>query len=472
MVFTGVTLGMAFDMRKLLLFSLTFPRAASLAGVACLVVPLLGPAAAPGEARLQDLAYVREHYVLASHAFSSTARERALDLIHDLEQQAAGLSDADFFIGIERLAALAQNGHDSVQPIDDAWRPKGHLPLRIIWFPDAMVIARAGPPVQDLAGARIIAIEGLTPDALLARLAELCGGNEGYRRWNVIWAIESQEILSALGIARSPDQIQFKLALPDGREIERSVKMVPSNEIPEMRPVRLWSQELSEEEASRGWKTAIDSGDEPFYLKDADEPFRFTALPGMNASYLQFRTNYDLNGQSIRAFAEKAQKKLAAEHPRVLIVDLRFDTGGDISRTAALMRELRYYVAGRIYLLVGRYTFSAGIVAAAIVKKSGGDRVRIIGENVGDRLRWWSEGRDACLPNSHLCLHVNDGLWDLTKGCSGERDCYGDRFVPAIGSLDPELNAPLTAAAWLSRRDPAMEAIEAELRKHRGGSKE
>jgi len=471
MIFAGVTLGMAFDPRKLLLFSLTFSRAASLAGLACLVVPLLGPVTAPGEPRLQDLAYAREHYVLASHAFSSTARQRALDLIHDLEQRAAGLSDAEFLIGIERLAALAQNGHDSVQPIDDAWRPKGRLPLRIIWFPDAMVIARAGPPVQDLAGARIISVEGLTPDALFARLAELCGGNEGYRRWNVVWAVESQGILSALGIARSPDQIQFKLALPDGLQIERSVRMAPRNETPEMRPVRLWSQELSAEEASRGWRTAVDAGEEPLYLKDADVPFRFTALPAMNTWYLQFRTNYDLNGESIRAFAGKAQEKLAAQHPRNLVVDLRFDTGGDISRTAALMRELRNYVTGRIYLLVGRYTFSAGIVAAAIVKKSGGDRVRIIGESVGDRLRWWSEGRDACLPNSHLCLHVNDGLWDLTKGCAGERDCYGDRFVPAIGSLDPDLNAPLTAAAWLSRRDPAMEAIEAELKKHRAGSK-
>lgn len=456
---------MAFVARKLILLSLSFSRAASLAGVACLVVPLIGPAAMPGEARLQDLAYAREHYVLASNAFCSTARQRALHLIHDLEQRAAVLSDAEFLIGIERLAALAQNGHDSVQFIEGAWRPEGRLPLRIIWFPDAMVIARAGPPVRDLAGARIISIEGLTSDVLFSRLAELCGGNEGYQRWNVIWAVESQGILSALGMARSPDQIQFKLALPDGRQVERIVKMVPSNEIPAMRAVRLWSRELSAEEAHHGWRTAIDGGDEPLYLKDADEPFRLTALPAMNASYLQFRTNYDLNGYSIRAFAGKVQEKLAAHHSRNLIVDLRFDTGGDISRTAALMRELRNYVTGRIYLLIGRYTFSAGIVAAAIVKNSGGDRVRVIGENVGDRLRWWSEGRDACLPNSHLCLHVNDGLWDLSKGCAGEPDCYGDRFVPAIGSLDPEVSAPFTAAAWLSRRDPAMEIIEAELKK-------
>src|SRR5215467_7274592 len=110
---------MAFDTRKLLLYWLTFSRTASLAGLACLVVPLIGPAAAPVEERLQDLAYAREHYVLASRAFSSTARQRALDLIHDLEQRAAGLSNAEFLVGIERLAALAQNGHDSVQLIGD-----------------------------------------------------------------------------------------------------------------------------------------------------------------------------------------------------------------------------------------------------------------------------------------------------------------------------------------------------------------
>jgi hypothetical protein len=41
--------------------------------------------------------------------------------------------------------------------------------LRILWFPDALVIARAGPECSDLLGARVETLEGLAPEELLGR---------------------------------------------------------------------------------------------------------------------------------------------------------------------------------------------------------------------------------------------------------------------------------------------------------------
>lgn len=436
-------------------------------GLAVSAIAILGRDKTLGDARRQDLKYAREHYVLVSHAFSPAARVQALTLIERLEQRAGIISEAEFLVGIERLSALSHNAHDAVWFGEAAWQPEKRLPIHIIWFPDAMVVARAGPPVLDLVGARIMSVEGLTPDALFKRLADLCGGTEGYRRWNVTWAIESEGILAALGIAKSLDRIRFSLVLADGRQVERAIDMIPSKNVPVLRPARLWSGELSDEEVSRGWRAAIGARGEPLYLRDADEPFRLTVLQSSRTAYLQFRGNRDLGNHSIRSFAQATRAALAAQRPPNLIVDLRFNDGGDITLTRDLMREIPQYATAQVYLFVGRYTFSAGIVAAAIVKYYGNDRVRIVGENVGDRLRWWSEGNDVCLPNSHLCLRITDGLWDLTKGCAAERDCYGDQIVPPVGSLDPDINAPLTAAVWLGGHDPATETIEAQIRKPR-----
>jgi hypothetical protein len=86
-----------------------------------------------------------------------------------------------------------------------------------------------------------------------------------------------------------------------------------------------------------------------------------------------------------------------------------------------------------------------------------------LGDSVGDRLRWWSEGKKVCLPNSHYCLHVTTGLSDSIKGCAGAADCYGDRLDARVASLDPQLRAPLSATAWLAGRDPGMEAIKADV---------
>ena len=83
----------------------------------------------------------------------------------------------------------------------------------------------------------------------------------------------------------------------------------------------------------------------------------------------------------------------------------------------------------------------------------------MVGEDIGDRLRFWSEGESVCLPSSGLCVRRTDGLWDLEKGCNGEPHCYGDQFGAAVGSLKAEIPAPLTAAAYLSGRDPGLEAV-------------
>ena len=40
----------------------------------------------------------------------------------------------------------------------------------------------------------------------------------------------------------------------------------------------------------------------------------------------------------------------------------------------------------------------------------GAARVRIVGETLADRLIFWSEGENVCLPTSHYCLRATTGL--------------------------------------------------------------
>ena len=143
-------------------------------------------------------------------------------------------------------------------------------------------------------------------------------------------------------------------------------------------------------------------------------------LPDIAALYVQFRAHYGTEEEPIEEFLKFASAKIAEEKPEHLVLDLRFDGGGDISKTIAFFNGLAAAVPGRIYVIVSRLTFSAGIVAAALVEQSAPERVQIVGEPVGDRLRFWSEGRAVCLPESKYCVKV-DG-WSLGPGeglCAG-----------------------------------------------------
>jgi hypothetical protein len=437
--------------------------------VACLLIAVTWTAAAAGEeiaaSRLRDLDLVESDYVDQSPAFPATAREQAHALIAELRGRASAMTDAQFVFALARIAALADNGHDTIHLGRDSWSPKLRLPLRMIWFEDALVIARAGPEAAELLGATIERLEGLTPDELMKRLRPLQGGVDDFRRWQLTWIFQSPEALHAIGVAQHPDRLELQLRLAAGRYATRTVVAVPAAEIPSgQAPARYWIPALWDAEREKGWRTAADPTGAPLYLQEPDAWFRMIDLAELRALYVQFRTNFDEGDAKIAPFVEAVAARLKSSPPHNLILDLRFDTGGDNTQNRDLMREIAQRVPGRIYLLVGNYTFSAGIASAAALKHDGGDKVTIVGAGVGDRMHWWSEhGDPVCLPASGACFALNTGYWNLVEGCRANPRCYGDQFDLTVPTLDPALSAPLTSRDWLANRDPGMAAIAADL---------
>jgi hypothetical protein len=413
--------------------------------------------------RRADLEIARTAYVERSRAFTNANRLRALRFIDRAEQSADSMSAEEFLLTILQIPAFADNGHDVLNDDDGAWYPQARLPLRMIWFPEGWVVARAAPAVNDLLGAKVMRIEGLSPAALLARLRPMWGGPDNYRRWNLEWIIESAGLLHALGLAERPDRLRLDLELGDGRRAERSIAFVPRTSVPQGGdPVRLWSAELWPGEAEKGWRSAP-SRPQPLYLQEGAKFLRVALLPELDALYVQFRAHYDSPDERIADLMHSVDTAIAEHHPRHLMVDLRFDIGGNTELTRDWLRSLPARIPERIYVLVGHYTFSAGIVAAAALKHDGTARVRIVGENLADRLVFWSEGENVCLPSSHYCLRATTGLWDLKDGCGGQVGCYSDQYQVIVGTLRPDLPAPITIAAWLAGRDPGLDAVRRDL---------
>jgi hypothetical protein len=426
--------------------------------------PSYAAAGAAAEAtRRSDIEVLRRDYVQASPAFTTEARERALRYLESLEPRVDTLSRAQYLISLLRVVAFADNGHDVLDGGADAWFPSARLPIRLLWLADGWVVARAAPEYADLVGGRVQRIEGRTPDEMLDALRPIWGGVDVARRWNALWIVEGAGLLHALGVARSTDGLDVVVTGRDGAEISRHIPFVSYSSLPPgQRLHRLWSPEPWPREAELRWKAAAPDRT-PFALTDAALPFRALALPTLDSVYLQLRAHHDDGDAKIADVMRATDALIETHRPTNLIVDLRFDTGGNIDLTREWQRTLPARVPGTTYVLVGPYTFSAGIVAAAALKHDGGARVRIVGEAPGDRLVFWSEGRPVCLPHSRYCVRVNTGQWDLEHGCAGRAGCYGDRYDATIGDLTVDLPAPLTVESWLAGRDPAMDAIGAQL---------
>lgn len=411
-----------------------------------------------------DLELVKTGYLAKSQSFSPGDRQRALAYIDSIKQKR--LSRPRQLAALLRIGAFSHNAHDWLNN-GKGWLPETNLPLRLLWLADGITVAQAAPGYERLLGGEILTLAGKSPGELLATLRQYNGGNDEFIKSRGIWLLESPQMLKAIGISQRADLVPVEVRRADG-VIERcGLRAVAGTRSPhDEHSLGVWSRAATGKQRQLGWKNA-GAGSEPFYLQEPASTFRMHELPELDALYVQFRSNLDGPGQSITAFAQAVQDKLAATPMRHVILDQRFNTGGNSDLTMDLMRAIGQRGNGRVYVLVGPRTFSAGIVSTALVKHASGNRAVLVGEEIGDRLRWWSEGDSVCLPSSKYCMAYTTGLWDLARGCAGEAGCYGDRFDAAVPHLSPDLRAPITREDWLAGRDPAMDAVARDLAQNR-----
>jgi hypothetical protein len=214
--------------------------------------------------------------------------------------------------------------------------------------------------------------------------------------------------------------------------------------------------------AASGWQTLLTEDRAPWSLREFDEPFRRRDAPELDAIVIQLRANIDTGGQSIAQFLEAADAARRVARRDNVVLDMRFNGGGNLQLTHAFMASLpsRLPPTGRIVVLTSPWTFSAAISSVGYLKQAGGERVVLVGEAPGDRLQFWAEGQPVRLPNSGALILIATQRHDYLTGCRTFSDCHSfvRRFPIAVESLAPEVAAPWTLEAYVAGRDPGIEA--------------
>lgn len=414
-----------------------------------------------------DIAAFRRDFLAADRSYTPAAREEAEVRLGRLEASLETLSRAAFELELARIVALADNAHTTVLG-DPFLRHFNRVPIRLVPFGEDFYVVRAVEAHADLLGARLIAIDD-TPVATIRSAAHsLLGGTPARRdRW-APYALESPAILHGLGIAGSGGQAVYAFAAADGSRLRRLLAGAPFSDEAQIAPVAGTERRLGPEPMageSGEWRTLLPPEDAPWSLRDWGRAFRWREAPDVDAFVIDLRANVDAGGQSIRDFLREAVQALAASGRANLVLDMRFNGGGDLTLTRDVMRELPLLVTGRTFVLTGPWTFSAGISSTGYVKQAAPDRVAIVGEEVGDRPRFFAEGDVTELPRSGLLILNATERHDYLTGCRGFDDCHRyvvDRPI-AVRSFAPDIPAPWTFAAYREGRDPAMEAVAAAL---------
>jgi hypothetical protein len=416
------------------------------------------PAASTLDAQRQDIRYFRQLMAL-DRSFAPIDRTEANRKLDVLEALGIVLDRPHFRVSLMQIAALADNGHSKVE--NERSAALLELPVRVAAFSDGLYVMRATEINADLLGGRVTAIDGQSIDVVMTKLEQLRGGTPQWRRLYASQYLVLQDLLYGIDVAPDMRHSNWTVQTPAGASITRRLDAyAPPTSEPAVFVKRWLSSEPLTGMAEQ-WRAVEPDRPLPISLADFDTAFRSLPLPGTCTQFVQLKSNADEGGQNIKDFLSGTESRLRQVQPCNVILDLRYDDGGDFVNTYGFARELPKLIppAGQIIMLTGPVTFSAGISTAAFVKHAGQGRVVIVGEPVGDRLQFFSEGGLACLPNYQLCVAFETGKHDYQHACTDWDVCfwlnYFFRF--RVKSLDPEEVIPLSFKDWRAGVDPVLD---------------
>ena len=397
--------------------------------------------AAPGSADVQAM----RTYVERNRAYTPAERAEALRRVELLPGLFA--TPARFELEAAHIAALADNGHSVLLPPQWPSRYR-RSPVHLGLFADGLFVVSAPADRRQLVGRRVLRIYGRDWHDIRAAYARYQGGLPGFRDQFVPLFMETPALLAAAGLGSDPDRLALALAAPG---------------TPETVNVQAALTPYRDEAAFTGESPLIDGArllppaSVPLYLQDPGPLFRLAFPAELDGAWIQLKA---IRGLGIQQFFERTLVELRRRRPHNIVVDLRFNMGGDLNIARDFMQALPVIASGRVYAITSGRTFSAAISSLGYLKQAAGDRLTIVGEPIGDRLEFWAEGDIMMLPGLGAFVLYASERHNYMTGCP-EPDCHAAiREHPIrVRSLQPDLPVSLTWADFSAGRDPAMAAI-------------
>jgi len=333
------------------------------------------------------------------------------------------LDDDEIAVGIARIVAMVEDAHTHV------WLGKRRLPLVLHWFEDGIFVVAARPELRSALRRRVMRIGETDIEEATRRAAALVPseGNEQWIRRQVPDLLVLSDVLHGLGVLPSAESARFVLRDAAGVDSNVDVEPLRTGESVE------WSSALPEPV--------------PEYRSKQRIAYWFDTWGESRAVFFQYNTCADIPDRPFAAFCDELFAAVDERRPEKLIIDLRFNEGGDSKVIRPFHRRLRRRPEldrkDRVFVLVGRRTFSSGCDLARELQGSG--RATLVGEPTGGNPSSpFREAMQIQLPNSKLGVGLT---W---------------RFVEPReegSAVDPDLRVKILSADYFSGRDPALETV-------------
>ncbi|HEX6747654.1 MAG TPA: hypothetical protein VF092_10225 [Longimicrobium sp.] len=406
-----------------------------------------------------DLRFAADSFLARDRSFGDEARARFRSAVAALSDSADRLTNEEVIVGLARAVAMAENAHTRLYLVRNRSEVR-RLPVRVWWFDDGLFVVRAQPGYEALLGARLLRICGRGVDEVRRLVRPLYAGNDAWGEYMAGYTMTSPEILAGLHVCApgAPPSVTF--VGRDGRRGERVLEPLPLRHSTE--PTEAWWDLSPLHPGAQGpWASALpaDSARLPLYLRDPLRAYWIAWLPTERTLYIQHNRAVQMRDETMDAFTQRVLAALAGDSISRIVLDERFNTGGNLQIARPFVERLAAAVGERrlpLYVITGRATFSAGLTHVAQIRQWA--RATIVGDGPGEGMEFWSEGGNLVMPSSGLTLHFADKVHSYGARKTQPRSPYLDTELFA-DRVTPEIRVRMTSRDYFAGRDPALEAI-------------
>ena len=340
------------------------------------------------------------------------------------------LSRAQFLAGLARLVATVGDSHTSLTVI-----PQQAFPLKLYWFKEGICVTDTTPEYAGLLNGRLEAVDGHPVEEVVRAFSGIIPhDNDAQVKDFVPRFLASSEHLLGLGLIADPEEATFSVRTPAGSTASARMKSLPLSAIKTI-----------------SWAApAIDPLRLPLYRRTAAAAYEFAYLAGSRTLYFAYNSCRDLPGRPFASFAAGLWETVRKNPVDRLVIDLRNNGGGDSSILGPFIGELaaakEINRKGRLFVIVGRRTFSSAILNALDLKKR--TEAVFFGEPTGGKPNHFGEIETLTLPSLKVGVSYSTKYFQFVDGDDP--------------SLTPDVLVELTLDDYLALRDPVLEAILAK----------
>ncbi|MEP7273485.1 MAG: tetratricopeptide repeat protein [Acidobacteriota bacterium] len=381
-----------------------------------------------------DLRFLaREIKRLHYDPYRRVSRQVFDDYVKQLNAAIPSMTEPQIVVGLMKLAAMAGDGHTGFRHPAYGPETKTLLPVQFYLFQEGLFILSAAPEQAALVGSQVVALGGHPIDQLMIALDPIIS------RDNSIWPK-----LVAPGFMRNPYLLYGLKLIPDVDKVALTIRDRSGND-------RTVTLAATAGVADETWITARKdaTGPEPLYLRNRKAAYWFEYVPEQKLAWLQYNAIAHDPKEPFPEFCQRVFKFINENAVEKLVVDLRWNGGGNTFLSQPLVRALigneKINQRGKLFIIVGRNTFSAAMNTSTLIERH--TNAIFVGEPTGSSPNFIGESIRVELPYSKMTGTVSDLYWQ-TSWPMDHRP-----WIP------PLLYAPPTFASYRQNRDPALEAI-------------